>query len=214
MEDLIKKYPIIESLKVSRETCLDFDKYLSMIRKKNEEINLISIKDRTNDNIMVRHIIDSAQVIDFIDLKSNTTTDLGSGGGFPGIITAIILKNMKKNIKINLYEKSYHKAVFLNEVSRELKLNTEIFQRDIFKIKNLKTGSIMTRAFKPLSVILDLVCNNFNDYKNLIVFMGKSGEKILKENLKKWDLQFEKKISITSKDSFLLNITKIKKKLN
>ncbi len=214
MEDLIKKYPIIESLKVSRETCLDFDKYLSMIRKKNEEINLISIKDRTNDNIMVRHMIDSAQVIDFIDLKSNTTTDLGSGGGFPGIITAIILKNMKKNIKINLYEKSYHKAVFLNEVSRELKLNTEIFQRDIFKIKNLKTGSIMTRAFKPLSVILDLVCNNFNDYKNLIVFMGKSGEKILKENLKKWDLQFEKKISITSKDSFLLNITKIKKKLN
>ena len=211
MQDLIKKYPIIESLKVSRETCLDFDKYLSMIRKKNEEINLISKKDRTNDNIMVRHIIDSAQVIDFIDLKLNTITDLGSGGGFPGIITAIILKNMKKNIKINLYEKSYHKAVFLNEVSRELKLNTEIFQRDIFKITNLKTGSIMARAFKPLSVILDLVCNNFNDYKNLIVFMGKSGEKILKENLKKWDLQFEKKISITSKDSFLLNITKIKK---
>ncbi len=212
MDDFIRKYPILDSLNVSRETCLDFDRFLSMIGKKSEKINLISIKDRAKDSIMQRHLLDSAQIIDFIDLKSNTTSDLGTGGGFPGIITAIMLKNMKKKNKINLYEKSYHKAVFLNEVSRELNLNTEIFQTDIFKIKNIKTGSIMARAFKPLSVILDLVNNNFRDYKNIIVFMGKSGEKTLEENLKKWDLKFDKKNSITNKDSFLLNITNIKKK--
>ena len=50
------------------------------------------------------------------------------------------------------------------------------------------------------------------DYKNLILFMGKNGEKILKETLKNWDFDFEKKKSITSKDSFLLNIKNIKKK--
>ena len=119
---------------------------------------------------------------------------------------------MNKSIKVTLYEKSYHKANFLKEVSRKLNLNTEIFQKDIFKIKNIKTGSITARAFKPLSVILELVSNNFMNYKNLIIFMGKNGEKVLKENLKKWDLSFEKKNSITSKDSFLLNITNIKKK--
>ena len=212
MDDLIKKYPLLDSIKVSRETCLDFSKFLSMIKEKNEKINLISKKDLINNLIMDRHIIDSAQIIDFIDLNSNTTYDLGSGSGFPGIVTAIMAKNEKKKIKVNLCEKSYHKAAFLKTVSKELNLNTEIFQKDIFKIKKIKTGTIMARAFKPLTEILDLVCNNFEEYKNLIVFMGKSGEKILEKNLKKWDFKFEKKKSITSKESFLLNITNIKKK--
>ena len=72
----------------------------------------------------------------------------------------------------------------------------------------------MSRAFKPMPIILDLVNKNFKEYKNLIMFMGSSGKKILKESLKEWDLEFEKKKSVTNKDSFLLNIKKIKKKLS
>jgi len=211
MDKFLEKYHISHKIKVSRETCLDFDKFISMIREKNEEINLISAKDRTKNNIMLRHVIDSAQVIDFVDLNYNTTYDLGSGGGFPGIIIAILAKNMRKKTKIKLYEKSYHKAVFLKEVSKKLDLDIEVYQEDIFKIKNIKAGSILARAFKPLPTILDLVNNNFKSYKNLIIFMGKSGENILRENLKKWDLSFETKNSITSKNSFLLNITNIKR---
>ncbi len=96
MDDLIKKYPLLDSIKVSRETCLDFSKFLSMIKEKNDKINLISKKDTINNVIMDRHIIDCAQIIDFIDLNCNTTYDLGSGSGFPGIVTAIIAKNEKK----------------------------------------------------------------------------------------------------------------------
>ena len=70
----------------------------------------------------------------------------------------------------------------------------------------------MARAFKPLPIILDLVYKNFSRYKNLIVFMGKNGEKVLEETLINWDFDFEKKKSITSEDSFLLNIKNIKKK--
>ncbi len=211
MDKFFEKYPISRNIKVSRETCLDFDKFISMIKEKNEQINLISAKDQTKDNIMLRHLIDSAQTIDFVDLNHSTTCDLGTGGGFPGIIIAIIAKNMRKKTRIKLYEKSYHKAAFLKEVSKKLDLNTEVYQEDIFKIKNIKVGSILARAFKPLPVILDLVTNNFKSYKNLIIFMGKSGGNILEENLKKWDLSFEKKNSITSKNSFLLNITNIKR---
>ena len=64
-------------------------------------------------------------------------------------------------MKIKLYEKSHHKCIFLNEVSKKLKLNTEIIQKDIFKIINIETGTIMSRAFKPMPVILDLVNENF-----------------------------------------------------
>jgi 16S rRNA (guanine527-N7)-methyltransferase len=85
-------------------------------------------------------------------------------------------------------------------------------QENIFEAQNLDSGTIMARAFKPLPIILDLVFKNFNNYKNLIVFMGKNGKKILEETLINWDFDFEKKKSITSKDSFLLNIKNIKKK--
>ena len=131
----------------------------------------------------------------------------------PGIIMAIMLKNMKKDIKVNLYEKSHHKSVFLREVSTKLKLKTEIFQENIFNLKKLETGTIMSRAFKPMPVVLDLVHENFLSYKNLIFFMGKNGKKVFKKSLKDWHLEYTEKKSTTSENSFLLNIKNIKKKI-
>ena len=214
MDEIFIKYPLIKKLNVSRETCLDFEKFIFMILDKNKEINIVSSENANKDIIMNRHIIDSAQVIDFVDFNYNTTCDLGTGGGFPGLVTAIVAKNMKKDIKIKLFEKSYHKSSFLVEVSRKLNLNTEVIQEDIFKTPELKSGTIMARAFKPLPVVLDLVHEKFLTYKNLIIFMGKTGKKILEETLINWELEFEEKKSISSEDSFLLNIKKIKKKNN
>ena len=211
-EDFLKNYSILDGLNVSRETCLDFEKFISMIRLKNEEFNIISKKSSINGEIRKRHIIDSAQAIDFVDLNENTTYDLGSGGGMPGIVIAIIAKNLKKKIKMNLFEKSYHKSSFLKEVSKELNLETEIIQKDVFKIKKLKSGTIMARAFKPMPIVLDLVYKNFSKYKNLILFMGKNGKKTLVETLKNWDFEYKEKKSITNNDSFLLSIKNIKKK--
>jgi 16S rRNA (guanine527-N7)-methyltransferase len=214
MDEIFIKYPLIKKLNVSRETCLDFEKFISMILDKNKEINIVSSENANKDVIMNRHIIDSAQIIDIVDFNYNTTCDLGTGGGFPGLVTAIVAKNMKKDIKIKLFEKSYHKSSFLVEVSRKLNLNTEVIQEDIFKTPELKSGTIMARAFKPLPVVLDLVHEKFLTYKNLIIFMGKTGKKILEETLINWELEFEAKKSISSEDSFLLNIKKIKKKNN
>ena len=139
-----------------------------MILDKNEHINIISKKIQKKQHIRERHIIDSAQIIDFIDLNSNTTTDLGSGGGMPGLIVAIVMKQIKNSMKVNLYEKSYHKCVFLREVSEKLNLNTEVIQKDIFTVKDIETGTIMSRAFKPMPIILNLINKNFNKYKNII----------------------------------------------
>jgi len=101
----------------------------------------------------------------------------------------------------------------LKEVSKKLNLNTDVIQRDIFKIKNIETGTIMSRAFKPMPVILDLVNQNFRRYKNIIFFMGNTGKKILNSTLKEWDLDYEEKKSLTNDDSFILNIKKIRKKI-
>ena len=153
-QEIINSYNRLNSLNVSRETYMDFEFLISMIIEKNKKINIISQETAKKQVIRDRHIIDSAQIIDFIDLNSNTTTDIGTGGGMPGIIIAIILKNMKKNMKVHLYEKSYHKSAFLKEVSRKLGLKTEIFQENIFNLKKLETGTIMSRAFKPMPIVL------------------------------------------------------------
>ena len=211
---ILNSYSKIPNLNVSRETCNEFESLISMIQQKNREINIISKKTKEKDEIRQRHILDSAQIIDFVDLNSNTTSDLGTGGGMPGLIVAIVMKNLKNNMKINLYEKSYHKCVFLKEVSKKLKLNTKIIQQDIFKIKNIETGTIMSRAFKPMPVILNLVNQNFKKYKNIIFFMGSSGRKVLNEALKEWDLDYDEKKSLTNNESFILNIKKIKKKIS
>ena len=210
-QEIINSFSKISSLNVSRETFLDLENYRSMILEKNKEINLISQKTEQKKLFFERHLLDSAQIIDFIDLNSNTITDLGSGSGMPGIVIAIILKSLKKNIKIYLYEKSHHKSHFLREVSKKLKLKTEIVQKNIFEVKNLQTGTIMSRAFKPMPVVLGLVNENFSNYKNLIFFMGKSGKTIFETSKKKWKLEYIEKKSLTSKDSFLINIKKIKK---
>jgi 16S rRNA (guanine527-N7)-methyltransferase len=183
-----------------------------MIIEKNKKINIISQNTSSKKTIFERHIVDSAQIIDFVDFNSNTTIDLGSGAGFPGIVVAIILKNMKNNMDVHLYEKSYHKSRFLKEVSEKLNLNTKVFQKNIFEIKNLETGTVMSRAFKPMPVVLDLVYENFSKYKNLIFFMGKSGKKIFQKSKDDWSLEYVEKKSLTNEDSFLLNIKKISKK--
>ena len=212
MEEILKKYSILKYKNVPRETFIDFESYVSMLKVRNREINIISKETEKNDVIRDRHIIDSAQIIDFIDLKSDIIIDIGSGGGLPGIIVSIMLKNLKSSVKVHMYEKSYHKSTFLREVSRDLKLNTEVIQENIFEAQNLESGTIMARAFKPLPVVLDVVNKNFSSYSNLILFMGKNGQKVLEETLKSWDFDFVKKKSITSEDSFLLNIKNIKKK--
>ena len=212
MDANFKKYSILDKFYVSRGTCIDFEKFISLIREKNQEINIISKKTDKISIIRERHIIDSAQAIDFIDLNDNICSDLGSGAGLPGIVLAIMMKNLNKSMKFKLYEKSHLKSAFLRDVTRKLNLNIEIVEGDIFKKINLSSDTVIGRAFKPLPVVLDLMNKNFVNYKNLILFMGKNGKQALKDAFKDWKFEYKEKMSLTSDDSFLIKIKNIKKK--
>ena len=109
---ILNSYAKILNYNVSRETCNELESLISMIQQKTQKINLISKKMFKKEEIRERHIIDSAQIIDFVDLNHNTTCDLGTGGGMPGLIIAIAMKQLKNTMKVNLYEKSFHKCVF------------------------------------------------------------------------------------------------------
>jgi 16S rRNA (guanine527-N7)-methyltransferase len=206
----IIKYSKLEPLNVSRETFPELEEFRTLILKKNKEINLIS--SSTEDNSRERHIIDSAQIIDFIDKNCKFCTDLGSGSGLPGIVLAIIMKHKKSNMKFKLYEKNHHKSTFLNEVTKRFNLNVEVIKRDIFQEENLVSDIIVARAFKPLPVILELVDSNFKNFKEIILFLGKNGKELLNEVLSKWQFEYKKKKSLTSEDSFILKISNLRKK--
>ena len=208
---ILKIYENLGVNNVSRETCVYLENFIELVLKENKVLNLISRENENKNYIRKRHIVDSMQIIDFIDFNQKRITDLGSGSGFPAIILAILTKFKNSRSKIYLYEKSYKKCQFLKKTSKILKLNTEIIQKNIHDEKDNNEMIITSRAFKPLPIVLDIVDKNFKNYTNLILFMGKSGKKILKETLNKWNLSYQMKESITNKDSFILNIISAKK---
>ena len=206
----ILEYKNLEPLNVSRETFTQFEAYCDLLKRENNKINLIS--KSTESQIRKRHIVDCAQTIEFIDEKYDICTDIGSGSGLPGIVLAIIMKIKKPKMKFHLYEKSFRKCEFLIEVKEKLDLNAEVFQKDIFKEKNIETDLIIARAFKPLPIILDLAKKNFKKFRSLIIFLGKNKKNVLEKTLTNWSFDYKEKISITSSESKIIQICNLKKK--
>ena len=149
------------------ETFPQFEAYCELLKKENNKINLIS--KSTEIDMRKRHIVDCAQTIDFIDENCKICTDVGSGSD-PEEVLAIIMKIKKPDMKFHLYEKSFKKCQFLSAVKEKLDLNAEVFQKDIFKEKNIETDLIITRAFKPLPIVLDLAEKNFKKFKSPQIF--------------------------------------------
>ena len=198
-------------LQVSRETINSLNKYEKLLLKNNRNFNLIS--KSSEKVIKTRHILDSAQLIDLIDKNCNICADLGSGAGLPGIVLGIMMKDRRFMTRMELYEKSPKKCKFLSEVVNELNLNALVIQKNVVELSNLNANTIIARAFKPIQSIFEIVTKNFNKFENLILFLGKNGKQTLLDASKVWEFEYKERKSITSDDSLIINIKKIRKKI-
>ena len=196
---------------VSRETITSLKKYEDILIKANKTLNLIG--NSTIKDIWTRHFLDSVQVIDFIDKNNKTLVDLGSGAGFPGLVLAIALKDRKIPLKIKLIEKSPKKVKFLKNLINELQLNVEVINQNILEepIK-LFDDVFIARAFKPLKIILQLMHNKAKNWKKIFIFLGKTGKNELLQASKSWDIEYKQRVSVTSNDSTVIEINRLKKK--
>ena len=122
------------------------------------------------------------------------------------------MKPKKPRFKLIFYEKSYHKSIFLKEMVEKFNLNAEIHRKNIFNEENLITDVIISRAFKPLPIIFQISQNNFKNFKYIILFLGKSGKKVLDDSLKLWKFDYEQKKSLTSNESMVVKISNLRKK--
>ena len=196
---------------VSRETITSLKKYEYLLVKANKSLNLIG--NSTINQIWTRHFLDSYQVIDFIDKNDNSLVDLGSGAGFPGLVIAIASKDKKIPLKIKLIEKSSKKVKFLKEIINELNLKVDVYNQNIFKEQTNLIGDVfVTRAFKPLKIILQLMHNQAENWKKIFIFLGKTGKNELLDASKDWDIEYKQRMSVTSSDSIVIEINKLKKK--
>ena len=196
---------------VSRETIVSLIKYEELLIKNNKTLNLVG--NSTINYIWYRHFLDSFQVIDFIDKNQKTLVDLGSGAGFPGLVLSIVAKERKIPLKIKLVEKSKRKFFFLKEIITELKLNAEVVNKNIEDEKfYFSDDTFVARAFKPLPKIFELIHNKAQNLKKIIIFLGKNGQEALLQASKNWDIKYKQRMSVTSSDSFIIEVNKLIKK--
>ena len=197
--------------RVSRETITSLKKYEDILTKANKSQNLIG--NSTINDIWTRHFLDSAQVIDFIDKNDKTLIDIGSGAGFPGLVLAITSKDRKIPLKIKLIEKSSKKTKFLKKLIDELQLDAEVINKNIFEYPKKLSGDVfVARAFKPLKIILPLIHNKAENWKKIFIFLGKTGKNELLQASKSWHIEYKQRVSVTSSDSIVIEINKLKKK--
>ena len=196
---------------VSRETITSLVKYEELLIESNKSLNLIG--NSTIRNIWHRHFLDSLQVIDFIDKNQKTLVDIGSGAGFPGLVLSIIAKERKIPLKIKLIEKSRRKINFLEKIISKLNLNADAINQNVEDENfHFTDDTFVARAFKPLPKILELMHNKAQNLKKIIIFLGKNGQQALLQASKNWDIKYKKRMSITSADSFIIEIYKLDKK--
>ena len=197
--------------RVSRETIRSLVKYEEFLIKANKTLNLIG--SSTINYIWYRHFLDSFQVIDFIDKNQKTLIDLGSGAGFPGLVLSIIAKERKIPLKIKLIEKSKRKTNFLKAIITKLKLNAVVLNQNIEDEKfNFDDDTFVARAFKPLPKIFELIHNKTRNLKKIIIFLGKNGQDTLLQASKNWDIEYKQRMSVTSSDSYIIEVNKLIKK--
>jgi len=178
------------------------DNFVKKLLIYNKKYNLIS--KNTEKHIWDRHILDSAQLIKFIDDKNCTgIADLGTGGGFPGIILAIFYQNY--NFHVKLYEKSPVKSTFLINISKKLSLNCQIICNDINSIK-INSNHIVCRAFRKLPYILNISRENCIKKHKIIILKGRNAQSEINNTSQLNNYKYKLENSITDNDSKIIII--------
>ena len=198
----------IKKFNVSRETIEKLNKYRDFLLSSNKLLNLIG--KTTENHIFSRHFTDSAQIYDLIEDKSEII-DLGSGAGFPGVILKILMDYNKKDVNINLIEKSRKKCKFLHDLTDKLDLTIKIVNLKIENFNLNKISTIVSRAFKNTVDTMDILFKNNDKIESVILLKGKTYQQELEDAKKKYTFDVEKFRSITSDESFILKITNIKR---
>ena len=202
------KYTLTTSLNFNDNDISKLEIYVSSVLEYNQKYNLISRS--TEKSIWSRHILDSAQILRFIDTKtSKKLADLGTGAGFPGIVLAIFNKNPSFHVK--LYEKSKVKCSFLENLVKKIKVDVEICKGNLEE-KKIDADYVVCRALKKFPEIIRISREIIKKPHKLIVLKGKNAQEEINNTLNLGRYSYRLENSITDKESKIIILDINKKK--
>ena len=204
----MKHINLLPGLNVSRETFLRLKEYEKLLFKWNAKINLVSRS--TLDNFWIRHVLDSAQFLSSVGEKAGKWVDLGSGGGLPGLVVAILSDEIEPVNKLFLVEADVRKAVFLKTVCRELGLKVEVYNNRIEELPLMSANIVSARALAPLKTLCLYAKNHLAKDGVAVFAKGENWKAELVEAQKKWIFSYEAVKSTLHEGSVVLVLRGIK----
>jgi len=206
MTDKEVQLVMLKQLHFSQDALYKLDIFCKEVIEYNLKYNLIS--KSTINSIWNRHVLDSAQLVKFIDFNSKSSlSDLGTGAGFPGIVMAIFNRNSQFHVK--LYDKSRVKTKFLQLLCEKLNIKAQIYEGD-YKNHVIDSNYIVSRAFKKLEEHIRISREIIKVSHKLIILKGKSAEEEIKKLNNNYNYIYNLEKSITSPESkiVIINIKK------
>jgi 16S rRNA (guanine527-N7)-methyltransferase len=188
---------------VSRETRDQLEAYVHTLGRWQKAINLIG--KATLEDIWIRHVLDSAQLVPLIPKNARTLVDLGSGGGFPGLVLAA----MRPELVVTLVEADARKGAFLAEAGRRMSLKNQpkVVISRIEAAPPAHAAVVTARALAPLGQLLGWAAPHRADTAICLFHKGKGWQAEVATAKKDWDFEAQPFSSVTDRDSVLLRIS-------
>lgn len=194
----------LPGLDVSRETQEKLDHLVALLAKWSPRINLVS--RTTLEDSWTRHILDSAQVFSVPDVRSGLWADFGSGGGFPGLVVAILAQELAPGLKVTLVESDQRKSVFLRTALRETDVDAKVLSKRIEKVPPLQADVISARALADLTVLLSFAERHMSKSGRAVFLKGANWKKELEAARESWKFDCAERKSITDPNAVVLSI--------
>lgn len=195
----------VSGLEITDETVRRFETFCELVRKWNPRINLVA--KATLDDIWVRHVLDSAQLYPVAPKHSPIWADLGSGGGFPGIVLAMLARQDAPERRHVLIESDQRKAVFLREAARVLDCRVTVVSDRIERVPSVGADVVTARALAPLPQLLGLVAHHLKPDGVAILPKGAAYEDELASARADWQFDVKCHASVTGPEGHILQIS-------
>ena len=209
MDQAEGRYAFIREVSVSRETLQRLDRYAALLERWNPAINLVSKSSLSQ--LWVRHFLDSAQVLALAKNKRGHWVDLGAGGGFPGMVCAILAHDVAPDLRFTLVDSDARKAEFLRAVSRETSVPVNVITDRIEAIPPLNANILSARALAPLNSLLTYAERHLTVGGQALLQKGAAFREEIEEALESWAFQREEYPSSTDSTGIVLSLGDIRR---
>jgi 16S rRNA (guanine527-N7)-methyltransferase len=192
---------------VSRETLDRLRGFEDLVQKWTPRINLVSANSLPD--LWNRHIVDSAQLYALAPEKAGQWLDLGSGGGFPGLVVAILADADHRRIDFTLVESDQRKAAFLRAAARETGVSVTVRTDRIEALAPQQAGVLSARALAPLNLLLQYAARHLGPRAWALFPKGKNAEAEIAKARSDWQFDLRQIPSITTDDGQILVVENI-----